>query len=192
MTSLFNSYPSEKSAMSSKSDSSPDRQEAACDTRTLYIDYSKCIGCETCEAVCKFLYLRPRIVLVRTVGGEMVPLYCRHCASPHCAKVCGKDALTQDAEGAVILNPMQCRGCEKRACVLGCPYGGMLATGEGIGVNKCDLCAGRRKQGELPACVAMCPCGAIHFIERERIPEIETEQSRAAQERVLAHIRPKK
>lgn len=164
---------------------------SANDKRILYIDYSKCIGCETCEAVCKFLYTRPRIVLVRTVGGEMVPLYCRHCESPHCAKVCKHGALSTDEQGAVLLSPMQCRGCETRNCILGCPYGGMLASDEGIGVNKCDLCAGRRKHGELPACVEMCPCGAIHYIERDRIAEIQTEESKRAEERVLEHVRPK-
>lgn len=162
------------------------------DTRTLYIDYSKCIGCETCESVCKFLYSRPRIVLVRTVAGEMVPLYCRHCESPNCAKACKKGALTQDKSGAVLLDSMQCRGCETRNCILGCPYGGMLATHAGVGVNKCDLCIGRRKHGELPACMEMCPCGAIHYIEREKIPELETEASRASEARVLAHVRQKK
>lgn len=161
------------------------------DTRTLYVDYSKCIGCETCEMVCKFLYTQPRIVLVRTVEGEMVPLYCRHCESPHCAKVCKQGSLSKDQDGAVILDIMQCRGCESRNCILGCPYGGMLATGEGIGVAKCDLCASRRKHGELPACVEMCPCGAILFVERDKIPELITEESRMAEERVLAHIRPK-
>ena len=163
-----------------------------CDSRTLYIDYSKCIGCETCEMVCKFLYNQPRIVLVRTVGGEMVPLYCRHCESPHCVKVCKQGALSVDASGAVILDRMLCRGCQTRNCILGCPYGGMLATGEGVGVAKCDLCAGRRSQGDLPACVDMCPCGAVQFIERGAIADSVTEESRIAEERVLAHIRPKK
>ncbi|MDL2316719.1 4Fe-4S binding protein [Desulfovibrio sp. OttesenSCG-928-A18] len=177
-----------------QADQAPDADagKEARDTRILYIDYSKCIGCETCEAVCKFLYARPRIVLVRTVGGEMLPLYCRHCESPHCSKVCKNRALSIDGQGAVILDPMQCRGCETRNCILGCPYGGILASDEGVGVSKCDLCAGRRKSGELPACVEMCPCGAIHYIERERIPEIQTEESRQAEERVLAHLRPKK
>lgn len=161
------------------------------DTCTLYINYSKCIGCETCEAVCKFLYSRPRIVLVRTLGGEMVPLYCRHCESPHCMKVCKQGALRTDESGAVILDSMRCRGCETRNCILACPYGGMIATDEGFGVDKCDLCAGRRRQGDLPACVEMCPCGAVLFVQRELIPELETEAGRAAEERVRAHIRQK-
>lgn len=162
-----------------------------CDTRTLYIDYSKCIGCETCEMVCKFLYNQPRIVLVRTIEGEMLPLYCRHCEHPHCAKVCRQDALTQEKSGAVIRDGMLCRGCQTRNCILGCPFGGMLATGEGIGITKCDLCAARRKNGDLPACVEMCPSGAIMYVERDAIPGLETEKSRVAEERVLAHIRPK-
>lgn len=163
-----------------------------CDSRTLYIDYSKCIGCETCEMVCKFLYTQPRIVLVRTVEGEMVPLYCRHCESPHCVKVCKQGALSIDESGAIILDRMLCRGCQTRNCILGCPYGGMLATGEGVGVAKCDLCAARRKQGDLPACVEMCPCGAINYVERDAVAGMANDESRIAEERVLAHVRPKK
>lgn len=132
----------------------PDRNETAPaqgqkDTRTLYIDYSKCIGCETCEAVCKFLYSQPRIVMVRTVDGQMLPLYCRHCDHPHCMKTCRTGSLTIDEQNAVLLNPMFCRGCQTKSCILGCPYGGVFATGEGVAVSKCDLCASRRKKRRL-------------------------------------------
>ncbi len=162
------------------------------DTRTLYIDYDKCIGCETCEAVCKFLYSQPRIVMIRTIDGQMVPLYCRHCDHPHCMKACKPGALSQDNAGAVIQDTMLCRGCQTRNCILGCPYGGIFATSEGVGVAKCDLCANRRKQGDLPACVEMCPCGAILFIERDQLANVETPASKAAEERVTNHIRPPK
>ncbi len=166
------------------------REGNSADTRTLYIDYSKCIGCETCETVCKFLYSQPRIVMVRTVDGQMVPLYCKHCEHPHCMKVCPHGALSIDGQGAVILSPMHCRGCTSKNCILGCPYGGIFATSEGVAVTKCDLCKSRRKNGELPACVEMCPCGAVQYVDRNG-PE-ETEESKLARERVLAHVRPRK
>ena len=162
------------------------------DTRTLYIDYSKCIGCETCEAVCKFLFSQPRIVMVRTVDGQMLPLYCRHCDHPHCMKTCRTGSLTIDEQNAVLLNPMFCRGCQTKSCILGCPYGGVFATGEGVAVSKCDLCASRRKKGDLPACVEMCPTGAIYYVEREDIPGLETDESRAAEARVTDFVRPRK
>lgn len=162
------------------------------DTRILYIDYDKCIGCETCEAVCKFLYKQPRIIMVRTPVGEMAPLYCRNCSTPLCVKSCKPGALTVDQDGRVLLNPMLCRGCETMSCVAACPFGGIYATGEGVGVTKCNLCQERRKQGMLPACMEMCPCGAIEFTEREKIPKHLSDASKAAQKRVMAHVNPPK
>lgn len=162
------------------------------DTRILHIDYDKCIGCETCESVCKFLYNQPRIIMVRTPAGEMVPLYCRSCANPLCVRACKPGALTQDEAGRVILNPMLCRGCENMACVAACPFGGIYATGEGVGVTKCNMCLERRKQGMLPACSEMCPCGAILYIERSAISEQQNEASKEAQKRVMAYVNPPK
>lgn len=158
--------------------------------KTLFIDYAKCIGCETCEAVCGFLYDRPRIVMIRTVDGFMAPLYCKHCEHAHCMKVCKRGALQRDRDGAVLLDPMLCRGCETRSCVLGCPYAAFFATDRGVAVRKCDLCASRRNLGMEPACAEMCPCGAIMYVDKDDVEGLETDASREAREKVMAHIRP--
>ena len=158
--------------------------------KTLFIDYSKCIGCETCEAVCGFVHDTPRIHMTRTQDGVMVPLYCRHCDRPHCAKVCKRGALVKDKDGAVILQPMLCRGCETRQCLLACPYSALFATHKGVMVTKCDMCAGRRLVGMGPACVEMCPCEAIMLVDRKDLPKYETKKAMAALDKVLKHIRP--
>ncbi|MFV0422086.1 4Fe-4S dicluster domain-containing protein [Oleidesulfovibrio sp.] len=162
----------------------------SCEGKTLFIDYSKCIGCETCEAVCKFLYDTPRIAMTRTIEGIAVPLYCKHCEHAHCMKVCNRGALLRDRDGAVVLQPLLCRGCETRNCILACPYAAFFATDRGVTVQKCDLCAARRDVGLEPACVEMCPCEAIVLADREKILELETEESRKAYEKVMTHIRP--
>jgi Fe-S-cluster-containing dehydrogenase component len=159
--------------------------------KTLFIDYSKCIGCETCEAVCRFVNETPRIHMTRTCEGVSAPLYCRHCEDPACVKVCSRGALAKDRDGAVVLQPMLCRGCETRNCVLACPYGAMFITNTGVGLRKCDLCAGRRALGLPPACVEMCPCAAIVYVDRATIESLETEAAREALARITAHIRPK-
>jgi Fe-S-cluster-containing dehydrogenase component len=158
--------------------------------KTLYIDYSKCIGCETCEYVCRFVHTTPRIVMTRTTDGIMMPLYCRHCEDPNCLRVCRQGALSRDADGAVALTPLKCRGCEGRNCMLACPFAAMFETDKGVMVTKCDLCAARRGLGMGPACADMCPCGAIAFARREEIAGLETPEAREAEARVLAHIRP--
>lgn len=158
--------------------------------KTLYIDYSKCIGCETCEYVCRFVHDVPRIHMIRAVSGLMAPLYCRHCAEPNCAKVCKRGAIVRDRDGAMILRTMLCRGCEARQCMLACPYMAVFETDKGVTVVKCDLCAARRQVGQAPACVEMCPCGAIRHEERESLPALDTPEAREAEARVLACLRP--
>ncbi|GFM38415.1 (Fe-S)-binding protein [Desulfovibrio psychrotolerans] len=168
----------------------PEAKDMLEGTKTLYIDYAKCIGCETCEAVCKFLYDVPRITMTRTTEGIMVPLYCKHCEKASCMNVCSRGALNRDRDGAVVLQPLLCRGCETRNCVIACPYAAFFATCSGVAVAKCDLCASRRAIGLGPACVEMCPCAAILYVDRADIPALETEESRKAYQRVMDHIRP--
>lgn len=158
--------------------------------KTLHTDYSKCIGCETCEFVCRFVHGTPRILMTATADGVMMPLYCRHCPDPNCARVCKRGAITRDADGAMVLSALTCRGCETRACMLACPYAAIFETDKGVMLTKCDLCAERRKQGMRPACADMCPCGAITFVGAAEVAGLETEEARLAERRVLAHIRP--
>jgi Fe-S-cluster-containing hydrogenase component 2 len=158
--------------------------------KTLYIDYSKCIGCETCEFVCRFVHTTPRIMMTRTTDGVMMPLYCRHCQDPNCARVCKRGAIERDSDGAMVLKPLLCRGCEGRNCMLACPFGAMFETDKGVMLTKCDLCAERRGRGMEPACADMCPCGAVHFVDTTELEPLETPEAKDAEARVLAHIRP--
>ena len=162
------------------------------DGKTLFIDYSKCIGCETCEYVCRFVGDMPRIHMIRAASGFMAPLYCRHCAEPNCAKVCKRGAIVRDVDGAMVLDPMLCRGCESRQCMLACPYMAIFETDKGVTVVKCDLCAARRQRGLEPACAAMCPCGAIEYVDRATAETLPDEAARAAEQRVLDFVKPPK
>lgn len=160
--------------------------------KTLFVDYSKCIGCETCEAVCRFLHDTPRIAMSRTIEGEIVPLYCQHCENAACQRVCKRGAISRDSRGAVLHDPMKCRGCETKDCLIACPYAAFFATCKGVAVAKCDLCKKRREEDMLPACVEMCPCDAIKYVDRENIASLKTPASEEAFKRVMVHIRPKK
>ena len=159
--------------------------------KRLFIDYSKCIGCTTCEAVCKFTYGLPRIHMTRTCDGVEVPLYCQHCEKPMCMKVCPYEALYKDGSGAVLQRTWVCEKCDSFACMDACPFGAMFCTGDVMKVLKCDMCRLRREQGMPPACVEMCPTEAIVFVERAEVPKLQTEQATAAFKRVMDHIRPK-
>ncbi len=160
--------------------------------KTLYVDYAKCIGCETCEAVCKFVHDQPRIVMAKSHNGQIVPIYCIHCEQAYCMKICPKKALTRDQDNAVILNPMLCRGCQTRNCMLACPYAGFFESDKGVGSGKCDLCAERRASGMEPACVSMCPCGAILYLDRAELDSVTCEKSRTIRDTILAGFLGKK
>ncbi len=156
----------------------------------LYMDYSKCIGCETCEQVCAFVHGKARIHMTRTVDGVMMPLYCQHCDSPQCVKACANDALYKDDSGAVRLNPLRCVYCRTRDCVTACPFGAVFITGPDQPIVKCDMCAKRRKQGMAPVCVVMCPCQAISYVDRESLSEVQTPESKKAFRKVIDHLKP--
>jgi Fe-S-cluster-containing dehydrogenase component len=154
--------------------------------KTLYVDYSKCIGCGTCETVCKFIYQIPKIIMTRTSYGLNVPLYCQHCQDPRCMKVCRQKAIFKDEEGVVRLIEERCQGCETKSCILACPYVAMLCTGRDNPVAKCDLCVTRAGLG--PACVEMCPCDALMTGEREELQRMHTPAAEEARERVRKFI----
>lgn len=158
--------------------------------KRLFIDYGKCIGCETCEMVCAFTHRLPRIHMTRSRDGVMLPLYCQHCDTPKCMKVCTRGALRKDDDGAVLLNPLRCVECDHKECLIACPFAALFCNGRDTPVLKCDMCARRRAQGQEPACVEMCPCGAIVCVEREEIKTLQTPEAMAAFRRVIEHIRP--
>lgn len=157
---------------------------------TLYIDYSKCIGCETCEQICAFMYGKANIVMSRTEDGRNVPLYCRHCNNPGCAKACTREAIVKTEEGVVLLQPALCEGCTTKDCLKGCPFLGIYPNAAVEGVpNKCDMCQKQQAKGLLPACVSMCPCHALQLKSEES--DI-TQEAKTADKIVLQHIKAKK
>ncbi len=158
--------------------------------KRLYIDYDTCIGCETCEMVCKFVHGQPRIQMTRTVEGVMLPLYCQQCERPMCIKSCPHQAVRRDAQGVIVLDRERCPGCQTRDCLMACPFAAMFITPGVTTAVKCDLCADRRDRGLGPACVAMCPCGAIHYVTHAEAKCLQTPEAMAAFKRVIAHIRP--
>jgi len=138
--------------------------------RILHVDYSLCIGCETCEAVCDFLHSgKPNIRIYYTVSGLPVPISCRHCEKAPCMDVCPAGAIYRDSDGAVIINPDKCIGCYM--CLAVCPFGVPSFEVRAKVMTKCDMCADRRTLGMPPACTEMCPAEAIVFGRPEEVED---------------------
>ncbi len=154
-------------------------------------DPNVCIGCATCMAACyesshkRGKLAVPRLIVTRSKSGTM-PNQCRQCDDAPCANVCPVGAL-RFADDNIELFEEICIGC--KMCTLACPFGAIRAEAEimpsvnyamepkynlaiesEIGAKsiavKCDLCAG---DDNGPACVQVCPTGALLFIDSQNI-----------------------
>lgn len=128
-----------------------------------------CTGCKACVAACHSLNGLDEGEAWRSVGvlygvgdadQQTVPTGCHHCAEPACLTGCPVDAYEKDPlTGIVVHLDDQCIGCAY--CTLTCPYEVPRYNARLGIVRKCDLCRGRLKAGEAPACVQGCPNEAI-------------------------------
>jgi carbon-monoxide dehydrogenase iron sulfur subunit len=103
---------------------------------------------------------RNRIALDGT--GHYMPLFCRHCDEPECAKSCMSGALQKDAvSGLVTYDEEKCAACFM--CVMNCPYGIIKPDKvTGSKVIKCDFC---EQDDANPNCVQSCPKQALQLEE---------------------------
>lgn len=86
-------------------------------------------------------------------------LRCNHCDDAPCVRICPVRALEKRADGIVDIDRDACIGC--RACMQACPYDAIYLNEDRGAVEKCHYCAHRVERGLEPACVIVCPEGAI-------------------------------
>ena len=149
--------------------------------KTIVFDAAKCFGCHACSVACmdqNDIDIQRDGVMLRRVAdveqmqaGEVriahVSLACMHCADAGCIDACPSRALTRDfATGAVVVRRELCIGC--RACAMACPFGVPRFGAEGT-LMKCDGCFARTRFGERPACVDICPGGALTYEDINKV-----------------------
>jgi Fe-S-cluster-containing dehydrogenase component/formate-dependent nitrite reductase membrane component NrfD len=134
------------------------------------IDHSRCIGCHACTVACKAENDVP-VASFRTwvkyaekgrfpaVKRHFAVLRCNHCTAAPCVTICPVTALSKRKDGIVDLDRDACIGC--RACMQGCPYDAIYLNEDSGSAEKCHYCAHRTERGLEPACVIVCPEGAI-------------------------------
>lgn len=143
--------------------------------KRVYPKEEVCIGCRLCEVHCLVEHSRSRDVVkaykresprplprirVEERGVVSLAVQCRHCVEPWCVYACLTGAMSRDGEsGVVSLEQGRCVGCW--TCVLACPYGAIIPDLARRMVAKCDLCPHLL----VPACVALCPNGALLWVE---------------------------
>jgi anaerobic dimethyl sulfoxide reductase subunit B (iron-sulfur subunit) len=142
-----------------------------------------CSGCGACVVACmdeNDIYPekgQPAFRLVSKVEEGRFPdaviryvsAGCRHCADSPCAAACPTGAITKNPDnGAVLVNRELCTGCHN--CAPACPFGVPRYDADGR-MLKCDLCVDRLAAGLEPACVRVCPLGALRFGPAQELTE---------------------
>lgn len=139
--------------------------------KSIVIRPESCLGCRACELICSFRLsgsFSPHnaAVTVCRLEGRIpaVPLMCMHCSAPACVAVCPTGALYRDEEtGAILLEGEKCIRCGRCAAV--CSLGAVRRGADGGQMIKCSLCGGK------PACVDVCPAGAIDLVDSAAVEE---------------------
>jgi len=120
-------------------------------------------------------------------GMQFVPTPCMQCQNAPCINVCPVGATFATPEGVVLIDQERCIGC--RLCMAACPYerrffnwGTPAIPEQALFVDysvesqipakrgtvmKCDFCAERPRQGNLPYCIQACPNKAVYYGDAE-------------------------
>ncbi|MFH0728760.1 MAG: 4Fe-4S dicluster domain-containing protein [Pseudomonadota bacterium] len=143
--------------------------------KTIYLDKNLCVGCGACVVACmdqNDIYPEkghPALRRIYSVEKEAFPnagiryvsASCRHCEDSPCLRGCPTGAITKAPNTkAVIVDRDLCIGCH--SCAEACPFGVPRYDLEEK-MRKCNLCTERVEAELQPACVRICPMGALKF-----------------------------
>jgi Fe-S-cluster-containing dehydrogenase component len=138
----------------------------------MVIDTKKCVGCMDCVVACKTENNVPegynRDWIVTFANGKFPDIHmeiqtqrCNHCDNTPCVSCCPTGASHVEEFGKIVLvEQNKCIGC--KACLAACPYDARFVHPDGY-ADKCTFCIHRVEQGELPACVSVCPTHCMYF-----------------------------
>ena len=102
-------------------------------------------------------------------------LSCQHCGDAPCVAACPTAAISRRAEdGVVVVDRDLCVGCH--SCELACPFGAPKFQEDGR-MAKCDLCHVRMDYGMKPACVLVCPTGALDAGPIEELSSLKAQRA---------------
>jgi len=188
------------------------------DRMGVLVDTTECIGCRRCEYACKSAHDMPTEEMStyddRSVFDEMrrpdhtaltiingykinpedekpvtVKIQCMHCDHPACVSACIVGAFSKQENGSVVWDSDMCIGC--RYCMIACPFQIPAFEYEKAiqpRIMKCDFCSDRTEEGNIPACVEICPVEALTYGKRYDLLKIAHERIEKNPERYINHI----
>ena len=156
------------------------------------IDVEKCVGCRSCEIVCKDEHVDndwSPIALPQPDTGQhwmnvhekergqvpkvtvsYTPVMCQHCKNAPCMAVAKDGAVYRREDGLIIVDPVKAKG--QKELVEACPYGAMFWNEELQVPQKCTGCAHLLDEGwTVPRCVDACAHDALRFGDEEDFAE---------------------
>jgi Fe-S-cluster-containing dehydrogenase component len=187
--------------------------EPGANESAVLVDTTLCKGCRACEAACSEANANPappageavldadrttsvdaftvvnRAAENRPDGSRVyAKVPCMHCVAPGCASACPVKAIEKQPEGPVTYDASKCMGC--RYCMVACPFGVPKYEYEALAprVRKCTFCADRQREGKAPACVAVCPTGALKFGRRAELLELAKARVYGEPGRYVRHV----
>lgn len=143
------------------------------------MDPNRCTACGACAIACmdqNDVELEKGDPPLRTVceyesegKTHYVSASCMHCANAPCIAACPVGCLYKDGRtGLTVYDTARCTGC--RSCAAACPFDAPKFGPDGKMI-KCDGCVERVRRGLEPACVRVCPTGALRcFAKEQRSP----------------------
>ena len=144
------------------------------------LDIEKCSACGACAIACmdqndidtEHCQAPLRVVYdmeetsAKGYQFSYISMACMHCADAPCIKGCPVGCIFKDEEtNLTVFDTANCIGCH--SCAMACPFGAPTFGLDGK-MFKCDGCVERIKHGMEPACVRVCPSGALtYFTSKE-------------------------
>lgn len=142
------------------------------------LDADKCIACGACAIACMdqndtdFAAGSKPFRSVAAVEHPNEPqrpitylsMGCMHCAAAPCVDACPVGCLRKNDMGLPEYDNAACIGCH--SCAMACPFGAPTFRADGK-MEKCGGCQARLERGMLPACVRVCPTGALTCMTEE-------------------------
>lgn len=140
----------------------------------ILLDTTFCTGCNACAYRCIQEYRyhdQAAKGLFRTFAqindDGLYHKRCMHCVDPDCVANCPVKALTKSEYGPVLYDAQKCVGCQ--TCVRVCKFHVPQFDEVARKMIKCSMCAHRINENKPPACVEVCPTGALQFGEYQEM-----------------------